>query len=280
MKINKIKIKGNDNLVNIDSPTIYLSSIAKLKIEAEPVETKNVFTKKLLEVFDLMNKYLSNHEKINFDVLANLMHLTNSNYLLQYINKEKEPDFAFIEVVADTLGVNSDWLKFSQGNIFSFKSLYAFNHLDIINYLKKHPQAKIIILISEEVEAQVMILVYDNIYKYQRFQKIYPFHQFVGAQGKSDIFDFYKFAKFLNTNNDFYLNTDTYSIRKEIFDAILIGKCFPGAIWLEKSHLSHFWEDLLDLKYEFFKKDQYLEMYGSQFEQIQNIIINKLHKEI
>lgn len=277
--MSSIKIEGNNNLVAIDSSLICIPIRPKIEIEKKPLRTKNIFSKKMLEIFDAMNKYLPYEKEINIEVLSELLGLNSINLLLQYFNSELEPEFDLLDLIAEKLGLSIRWLKYSQGNPFDYNPHFTLFSSDIINYLKKHLELNILILISDEVEARIMILFFDSIYKYQRFSTVFPFYQHVGAQGKHQIFEFYKVAQYL-TKSDFYSNTESYKISSTIFDAIYSGAYFPGCYLQEKIQHTYFWEDLLDLNHKFFSENQYEEFYGPQFINIQNIIVEKLESEI
>lgn len=277
MKKNKITINGDNNQVLLNNK-LYISTIPRIEFIKKEIETKNVFTKKMLTIFDLINKYIFSDETINIERLSDLLGFDSINYLMEYFNTKKEPPFELLELIADALGLSEIWLKYSQGNPFDYKTINVFDYKDIVEYLKENEDVDVIILISDEKDPRVLIYVHSLLYKYQRFSKIYPFHPNVGAAGQSEIYDFYKLSKEL-TRHDFYKRVNAYELRGEIFDAILLGKYFPGCCFKEKERITYFWDDLLDLNYKYFNKERYEEWYTKKFTDVQNIILNRIERE-
>ena len=72
MRLNKVKVKGDNNLVAINSSFICLNPQEKIQI-SKNFETRNVFTNKMMHVFDLINKYLVCEEDINFYFLGSIL---------------------------------------------------------------------------------------------------------------------------------------------------------------------------------------------------------------
>lgn len=274
---NKVNIKGDNNQVLLNNK-LYISTNPRIEFIEKNIETKNVFAKKMLSVFDSINKYIFSDELINIEKLSALLGFDSTNYLMKFFNTEKEPPFELMELIAEKLGLSENWLKYSQGNPFDYKTIYAFYYMDIISFLKENKDLDIIFLVSDEVDSRVLIYVRYSLYKYQRFRIIYPIHPNVGATGQSQIFDFYKLCKEL-VNSDFYTRINAYKLRVEIFDAILLGKYFPGCYFKEKERITYFWEDLLDFNYKYFNKDKYEELYTKKFTDVQNIILNRLERE-
>lgn len=279
MKRNKVYIEGNDNFVAIDSSIICIPTNPKIEIERKQMKVQNLFAEKMIEVFDMMNKYLPYEKQINIEVLSKLLGLESVFHIEQYFCTPNEPSFEFLETISEKLGLASDWLKYSQGSPFATKTIHSFYYQDIIDELMKEEITDIYMIISDEVDARIMIYTATSLYHYRRFSKVYPFHQNVGATGQSEIYDFYKLAKRINETDCLYDKTNTFVLKPGIFDAVLLGKYFPGCVRKENLRTSYFWEDLLDLNYQYFKEQQYEQWYGIQFPMIQKIILNKKERE-
>lgn len=271
MRLNKVKVKGDNNLVAINSSFICLNPQEKIQI-SKNFETRNVFTNKMMHVFDLINKYLVCEEDINFYFLGSILGLDSNNYINEILESKKEPSYEFLELVADKLCLSIDWLKYSHGNPFDCKPIMVRDYEDIYNYCKNNPIQNIIILHSNEIQENVMILVSLSPYQYRRFSITYPMHSSVGAGGGSMIYDFYKLARKINSDRDLYINTWSYVVSEEIFYAIRLGKYFPGCYQREKLHNTYFWEDIFDLDNYYFSVEEYEKMYGADFKKIQDII--------
>lgn len=80
-----------------------------LAFERELYNTE--FAKRLDYIILLINQANTYGNKINLEFLAESLAFPSVNELKCYYIKNKEPDFVFIEKLADKLGVNATWLK-------------------------------------------------------------------------------------------------------------------------------------------------------------------------
>lgn len=100
-----------------------------LAFEQELYNTE--FAKRLDYIISLINQANTYGNKINLESLAESLAFPSVNELKCYYIKNKEPDFVFIEKLADKLGVNVTWLKTGINATPFLSKLYRRNELSL-----------------------------------------------------------------------------------------------------------------------------------------------------
>lgn len=260
-----LKIRGNNNQVAFkgDIFNLYVPNYSSYYKEVnKEISLKNIFSSKVLKVISEINKY---DTTFNIEVLGSLLEINSLDELLVYFNTSKEPSFEFMDMVSKNIHISSSWLKYSNGNIFDIESIYCYplsNFYEVI--LEKKP-LNIYVILKEGKDMEIMLLLQIDKYKYQRYYKSIALYEVMGATGKSEIYELYKFFKKLNSNSLLYLNTYGLWLNDNIFNAIMSGKIYPGAIHKEKEGINYFYEDFLDIEHKYFDEDAYLKMYNKNF---------------
>lgn len=274
----KIKIKGNNNQIalkgNINNIIIPIYKQEKNAIQK--IETKNIFSTKILELIHEINKYDQN---FGLETLAFILKLNSVSELTMYFNTKNEPSYSFLDTIAEKIFISKNWLKFSRGNIFDGESIKTFWITDLYEILKQMNFENIYILLNDSPNQELLILIEKEKYIYQKYYKTISVHPNIGNEGKTILYKFYLFMKKINSDSDLYLKTTEYILPENIFKSILCGELYPGAIFREKECTIHFCEDLLDLNHKYFTKEEYINMYGENFIKCQEIIIERKNKK-
>lgn len=269
-----IRIKGNNNQIalkgNINN--ILLPIYKRQELPYQNLVTKNLFTTKILEIIHQVNKY---NPDFGLEELAYILELNSVSELTMYINTNIEPNYQFLDKLAEKLFISKNWLKFSRGNIFDGESIKIFWITDLYETLQKIEFENIYILLSDSKFQEILILIERKKYIYQKYYKTISVHPNLGNEGKNILYKFYLFLKKIYSNEDFYLKITEYLLPENIFKAIVCGNIYPGSIFHERESTTYFCEDLLELNHKYFTNEQYLEMYGESFLKCQEIILER-----
>jgi|GEM_PF-4699890 len=90
------------------------------------------FSKRLDYVLALMNNCGYLEDKINVERLGEYLGFKSVNDLKQYYLNDIEPDYVFIENIANKMGINVDWMKYGQGEPFASSLRRIHNATDIL----------------------------------------------------------------------------------------------------------------------------------------------------
>lgn len=158
-----------------------------LAFEQELYNTE--FAKRLDYIILLINQANAYGNKINLEFLAESLAFPSVNELKCYYIKNKEPDFVFIEELADKLGVNATWLK-TGINATPFLSTIRREDCEQ-QLLKNEIEGKYTFVIKDFTQRpEILLLKRVNDIKYVLFQKPFVFNSNVGSAGSEELWSY------------------------------------------------------------------------------------------
>lgn len=271
-KINEIenkndKVKCADELLNGENKYTTL-------FEQQMYPTN--FSKRLDYVLALMNNCGYSEDKINVERLGEYLGFKSVNDLKQYYLKDIEPDYVFIENIANKMGINVEWLKNGQGEPFASSLRHIYNAVDILKGEEFDNISEFIFVMDDgKYRRNLGIIIRIDKFKYSYYPRTFVFHADVGAGGASELFTVYKFLKELNRKNK--MPSGVYKMPEEELINLFSGKTYPGAIKKYKQNKSNYLlDDFIDLYRSEEHREEYKNMYGETFIDCQDIIKVKL----
>lgn len=240
---------------------------------------KTNFAKRLDYSFSLINESRHSNKPVNIEQLGEMLGLNSVNDIKVFYTKEEEPEYKFIELVSEKLGINVEWMKYGHGNIFE-SNLERVHRADEIKKLDSFKKAKDFIFVIKDViyRKEIGIICKYGDFNYSYYPYTYPFHNHVGGEGSWQLLSLYRFLKFLQ--DEWRLPSGAYKISENKFNDLFDGNIYPGSVRQEpNSYQSFILDDFINLYSSEIKREEYLNMYGAEFVECQNIIKN-LKKQI
>lgn len=275
--MHRINIKGDHNQVALDGDIIEVHFPIMYKTvfeEKSSYDTKNIFVKKLDDVFYEMNKYCR-YSKMQLEKLPLLMNLPSPEVLYQYFRTKEEPSYAWMDQIADVLGVSRDWLKTSTGKMYDRHTFHSFCIEDFEKKVEELAPKEVIVAVSDGSRPEIMILFQMNEYCYLKYGHLFYFHGEIGMGGRSDLYRFYQILKFFHRK--YFLSCNGKLVPEEMFQSIYMGKTYPGAVIT--CCTSYLWDDFIDLHHQYFSREEYQKMYGDHFLICQHFVLEQLNQE-
>lgn len=209
------------------------------------VNYKTEFAKRLDYFISLTNAY--SNQKINLEKIAVYIGLKSAYELRKFYIEDRDPDFDFIEVVAEKLGINQEWLKNGLGNMIipKYKSYFATECYD--NIKEDNPQ-QIFFCISDESHMGIVCQIDDlrfNICNYT-----WHFNKDVGGTGMHQIEEIYHFICSLD-RDDLLSKCEVLFFPTESFYNIFECNLPPSSVCFlgKRKFISQYWlEDFISLK--------------------------------
>ncbi len=237
------------------------------------------FAKRLDYVLALMNDCGYFEEKINVEKLGEYLGFKSVNDLKQYYIYNIEPDYTFIEDIANKLSIDKDWLKYGQGEPFTSSLRRIYDATDILKDEGFENISEFIFVMDDgKYRRNMGVIVRYETFKYSYYPRTFVFHADVGAGGASELFTVYNFLKELNRKNK--MPSGVYKLSERELIDYFTGKIYPGSIKKYKQNESNFLlDDFINLYRSDEHKEEYKRMYGETFIDSQDIIKAKLQQK-
>lgn len=252
--------------ISFEDYNVALQSDAEYSnIVSSNVIYKTGFAKRLDYYIYLTNAYSNN--KINLEVIAEHTGLSSVYDLRRYYLEDHDPDFKFIEQVADKLGISKEWLKAEKGEIITpaYNSFEAMGSYDLI----KEDNPKSIVFCLSEKSHLGMVCQIDEL-KYNLCGKIWHFNDNVGSTGKSQIVSIYNFIHRLDEDG-MLDKSEVLFFSNDNFDRIFYYTIFPSSVHClgKAKYPSLSWfDDLINLRLT--------DAYGEPYSFCQNVVRDSL----
>lgn len=189
-KINIINSKStatekNQYVKSLENDCEYISILKK----AYPT----VFSSRLDYILFLMNnKYTTNNIKFTLASICEFLNFSSVNELKKFYHQNEEPEFGFIESIAEQLGINPTWLKSNKNSPYIPQRILSGD--EIMDFDLKN--IKGVYFLTTDVKYDFVNVVFKyNEYKYMYTSYQYPLNHSVGATGANDKKALKKFIK-------------------------------------------------------------------------------------
>lgn len=229
------------------------------------------FAKRLDYIISLINQEKTFARKINLDFLAEWLGFQSVNELKCYYIENIEPDFKFIENIANKIGVNSTWLKTGINATPFQSSIYGEDYAERI--LKNEIEGEYIFAIKDcQRRKEILVMKRVNNIKYLVVQKPIVFHSDVGGTGMSQLCSTYRFLDELSRKDGTCLN-NVHFIPQEVFEKLIEGTVYPGIVnnYSAKQKINILY-DFIEINAMPTRREEYRMQYGDEFFESQEIV--------
>lgn len=203
--------------------------------------------------------------------LADQLNLKRISDLEEIMSGTREPSFEFSEQFAQALSVNPLWLKTGRGRPFSQGDFRYWSPLDFLANIASSNARQIHLIKDEDPRGRAVVLLEITDLKYVFLDCMWIVSSEVGMRGQELLLNSYDFIKTLKDEG--YSCTGSI-LEREHFDDLVSGKRFPG-LFVNRSH-SFWWDDFLDVHWEFFSPETYARKYGEEYVKAQRIVGHQL----
>lgn len=269
------EINEKKDLIEKEQTINNLLKSEKIIVTFEQELYNTAFAKRLDYVMYLMNqKQNLFYEKINLEYLGEWLGFKSVNELKRYYLYNEEPDYSFIDNIAEKLGINKKWLKYGI-NAKPFQSdLPYFNYAkEILQY--EHDGDFIFAIKDCDTRQEILVIKRINEFKYVFFPKPIVFHSQVGATGASQLYSTYQFLKKISIERESDLHS-VHFIPENVFNDLNEGKYYPGII------MNYSVQRNMNILYDFLdfagekSIENYKNWYGEEFVNAQRVIKQKI----
>ncbi len=240
------------------------------------------FAKRLDYVMYLMNqrKTYYNTPRINLEYLGEWLGYNSVNELKRYYINNEEPEYSFLEVIAERLGVDQSWMKHGE-DLRPFKAVDTQDagYADRLVEVKDEGEYIFVLKKCNTRREMVVAKRVDDI-KYIVYRTHYVFHSQVGATGAHQLYSVYQFLEEVVKRRKKELH-NVYIVDEEVFNGLTMGKYYPGIVSNYKD------VDYQDILCNFIKldatetvKNEYIKMYGREFVEAQQIVKHQMRTDI
>ena len=229
------------------------------------------FAKRLDYIISLINQEKTFARKINLDFLAEWLGFQSVNELKCYYIENIEPDFKFIENIANKIGVNSTWLKTGINATPFQSSIYGEDYAERI--LKNEIEGEYIFAIKDcQRRKEIIVMKRVNSIKYLVFQKPIVFHSDVGGTGMSQLCSTYRFLNELSRKDGMCLN-NVHFVPEKVFEKLIEGTVYPGIVnnYSAKQKINILY-DFIEINAMPTRREEYRMQYGDEFFESQEIV--------
>lgn len=235
------------------------------------------FAKRLDYIITLINQEKTYNRKINIDFLAEWLGFSSVNELKCYYIGHTEPDFKFIEYVANKVGVNATWFK-TGINATPFQSIVrGEDYAERI--LKNEIEGQYVFAIKEcRKRREILVMKKVNSIKYVVFPKPIVFHSEVGATGLSQLCSTYRFLVEISQQDETCLN-HVHFVPDDIFQKLTEGAVYPGIVnnYSAQQRINILY-DFIDISVTLRSRMDYKAIYGEEFFETQELVKQRLSK--
>lgn len=219
------------------------------------------------------------HRSLMIPKVADLLGLEKAEILQEYFEGKNEPNFKFLEEYASFFGINTDWMKYGEGEPFLSTEQTELMATDYLNRIKELKPKIIYFIKADNQENDAGIVLKLDTYRYVYFPKTWVVSSYVGDTGQSQIYALYKLIEKLQElkkgysfesigYQDFYCQSGTVS--EEVFQELFCGRVYPPSVI--PFHNDCWWDDLTDIDHSWAYAGGYKEKYGEEFLQVHKII--------
>ncbi|WP_310605310.1 toll/interleukin-1 receptor domain-containing protein [Anaerosporobacter sp.] len=250
----------------------------RLQNEDEIDRYKSNFSIRLNSVLKMINDCGYSHEKLNMEMLGELLGLSSVNEMNKYYYGNEEPPYIFLDRMSDLLGLNSEWFKFGKGNPYQNRLRRYFNANDLYREIINE-KAVYFFTIEATYRRELGVVVKKDKFKYVCYPRAFTFHSDVGAGGESELYSVYTFLKKLYAKGR--MPSEVWYVSEQEFDDLLSGKIYPGLVTKHgRNRANYMLDDFIDLFRNDDEKQQYCSLYGKTFIESQKLIKTRLMYKI
>lgn len=244
---NNITGKKNQIIQNDNSSTISVEGAGNVAVNGNSVTNNFIYNESdnntkgnanswFSERFEVLLSLLNearrfNEKEYTVEYVSSLIGLKNVDGLKVYLTQGKEPDDEFKKKFVDVFGVNEEWMLHNRGE-FPFASNIKFwgnSTMDILRREDLRAINKFIVVIGKvEGLRQACIIRQKNELCYELYPEYFTFNSFVGATGKKNLVEFYRFMR--EANKIKKLDGIAYVATEEQMEKLMRGEFSPKKV--------------------------------------------------
>lgn len=246
------------------------------KIETAELIQVDTYVDQLGERLSLSKELLSSrNERLTYSKIYEYLNYNSVTLIEEYFTGKKEASKKFLIDYADFFGLEYNWLRHGDDNIFKIGKEYPLYPLQYKNTIIELRPVKIFFVRSDSFEGNSGIVIQLTNKKYIILKRTYHISGELGGRGMIQLFRFYKLILELKKVR---MNCTGLILKKECFNKLFCGMIYPEKVIEENRKGKYWWDDLLDVDYQYSRKVDYENHYGKAFVDAQYIIKLKLAK--
>ena len=254
----------------------YIKERVSAENSHENEQEKSNFSKRLGSIIEMINMANFERERINLEIIGDMMGLKSVNEQNRYYYGVEEPPYEFIEKLCKVLGINEKWMKFGKDTPYRNELKTYYNAEEMLEEISGEKEV-IFFTIKELYRRELGVIVKKDKYIYQCYPRAFTFHADVGCGGAAELFSLYNFLKCLNQVRK--MPSRVYCVSEDEFCEFLNGKIYPGLICKpHRDYFAYMLDDFLDLYADDKEKDNYIRLYDKTFVDSQRLIKGRIEQ--
>ncbi len=267
----KTAINNSENeMVNVNNGNQIINFSEKMKFQNESQELfdSNFLSKKLREVFHLMNQG-RRLDKFTTEGITRLLQMESYELAYDYFNGNKIPTIGFIDNFCNVFGVNK--LFFEQDGVPPFKSdEFSMSPYQVLELVKNNDFENLYLVRSKGKEGKTGVVLMISKYYFRVLSKVYWTSSEGGGTSQRQTAELFEVIESLN--GQFRPRPQGILINDEVFDSLFSGKMYPPNLTQISHAFSHWADYLWDIHHQDAREENYREWFGEAFLETQKII--------
>jgi hypothetical protein len=257
--------------VHTSSDTSFASKLGRKRL---PPAHREVVANKLNRLLGLLNEHLR-YNSVNIPQIATILGLSSVSDLESYFFAEKDAPFALLDQIANTFGLNPDWLKFGhEGQPFAYQRHGLHIHhgrlLGLIERLK--PQRIFFVrCLNDWGYAHVAFRFTD--WKYEGTYDGWNISDHVGNTGTWQLYKLWQSLNKMEERSELSSITVGCDLPEDLYLPLVRGEMYAGTLLKDVNNYRSYWfEKFTDIDYKYSTEADRYKYYGSGFVQAQRLV--------
>lgn len=241
-------------------------------------EGKTNFHMRLDHIINLINMSNYENDKINLEIIGNMMELESVNELNRYYNGAEEPPYEFVDNLCKVFEINEKWMKFGIETPYKNNLKRYYRAEEMLNELVDEDEI-IFFTIKDCYRRELGVILKKNKYIFKCYPRAFTFHADVGCGGATELLSVYNFLKILRNKGKLPLGI--YYVSEEEFYRLLNGDLYSGLVCKpNRENKLYMLDDFIDLYHNEQQEADYIALYGKTFVDSQKLIKQCLKHKI
>ena len=230
------------------------------------------YNQEISERLEMTRNLLSTtYDKLTFSKISDYLSFENVGLVEGFFQAKLEPTLDFLSKYCDFFGIEYQWLRHGEGNIFIKSSRNEILAINYLKYILELEPKEICFVRSRNENGRSGIILRLTNNKFLVLPSTYNISSIVGGTGQIQIVSLYYLIRELSRSH-LRFRQNGLKLEGEEFSNLFDGKIYPGKYFKCYRIYDHWWDDLLDYNHTSPIANEYEVKHGIEFLKAQEII--------
>jgi len=237
-------------------------------------EKKSTYIQELANRLMITKEYLSlRNDTLTYSKICDNLNYEYVSLIENYFTGEKEAPKDFLIKYSGFFGLEFNWLRYGEDNIFKIYDQHLTYPLKYKEWILESNPLTVFYIRKDSQEGQSGIILQLTDKKYIIVPRKYNISSMVGGTGQLQMVSFYKLIIELDK---LPFKKAGLILEEKNFDDLFSGMIYPGKLFEKDRQGIYWWDDLLDIFHKYPISKNYEQNYGTEFIKAQEIIKQNL----